>query len=228
MPTIEQVSAVPEGYLLLGEQQKLSFDPNNGGDTFSQFVSFNASRDGMALKFTHEHTAIGPSEYSVVVEALYDRVSVSRNRVSIVCSVDRLREDQSFIALDTSANDEFNAVVPYAFKITVDASVISGGKFTYSDRDMYILLQAYQAPPSPSRIDRDPAPIFPVHPANTATAVPDPGIYIVKPGDYLRGLATKFYGDQMKWPIIYKANKSVIGPNPDLLHPGQRLNIPAG
>jgi nucleoid-associated protein YgaU len=50
--------------------------------------------------------------------------------------------------------------------------------------------------------------------------------YIVQPGDSLSLIAMKAYGDVTKWQWIYDYNKEVIGDNPDLLQPGQRLFIP--
>jgi LysM repeat protein len=52
-------------------------------------------------------------------------------------------------------------------------------------------------------------------------------IYVVKPGDNLSKLARTFYGDERLWKKIYEANKAIIGGNPNLIHPGQRLVIPA-
>ncbi|HEY6402135.1 MAG TPA: LysM peptidoglycan-binding domain-containing protein [Blastocatellia bacterium] len=49
---------------------------------------------------------------------------------------------------------------------------------------------------------------------------------MVKPGDYLSKIAGAYYGNPQLWPRIYNANKAVIGPNPDLIHPGQVLTIP--
>jgi len=51
--------------------------------------------------------------------------------------------------------------------------------------------------------------------------------YIVKKGDSLWMIAKykDIYGDDFLWPIIYKANKGQIK-NPNLIYPGQKLNIP--
>lgn len=46
--------------------------------------------------------------------------------------------------------------------------------------------------------------------------------YIVQKGDTLTSIAGK-YGTT--WQVIYAANKKVIGDNPDLIYPGQRLLI---
>jgi hypothetical protein len=53
----------------------------------------------------------------------------------------------------------------------------------------------------------------------------DPWWY-VRPGDTLTGLAERFYGNGNRWPDIYAANKDSIGPDPDLIFPGQVLRIP--
>lgn len=49
--------------------------------------------------------------------------------------------------------------------------------------------------------------------------------YTVKPGDSLSKIAKHFYGDPMKYTVIFEANKDQIK-NPDLIHPGQELIIP--
>ncbi|MBC5774191.1 LysM peptidoglycan-binding domain-containing protein [Pontibacter sp. KCTC 32443] len=51
-------------------------------------------------------------------------------------------------------------------------------------------------------------------------------VYTVQSGDSLSKIAKKHYGNANAWTKIYNANKSTIGENPDLIRPGQRLNIP--
>ena len=50
--------------------------------------------------------------------------------------------------------------------------------------------------------------------------------YTVVRGDSLWKIASKYYGSGTKWPTIYNANKGVIGGNPNLIKPGQKLVIP--
>lgn len=57
---------------------------------------------------------------------------------------------------------------------------------------------------------------------------PAPGSYTVGKGDCLWKIAKQFYGNGAKWQLIYEANKSVIGGNPNLIYPGQVLTVPAG
>jgi LysM repeat protein len=53
-------------------------------------------------------------------------------------------------------------------------------------------------------------------------------IHIVKTGDWLSKIAQTYYGDINKWKTIYEVpeNKATIGPNPNLIKPGQQLIIP--
>ncbi len=51
-------------------------------------------------------------------------------------------------------------------------------------------------------------------------------IHIVQSGDWLSKIALKYYGDAMKYDVIHKANLKIIGPNPDIIKPGQKLVIP--
>lgn len=54
---------------------------------------------------------------------------------------------------------------------------------------------------------------------------PPPQIYIVKPGDTLRGIAARFLGDARHWRIIFEANRDKIS-DPNLIRPGMQLVIP--
>lgn len=58
------------------------------------------------------------------------------------------------------------------------------------------------------------------------TPVPAVRTYTVAKGDSLSKIAKAHYGRLDKWRLIYEANKAVIGPNPDLIKPGQVLTIP--
>ncbi len=49
--------------------------------------------------------------------------------------------------------------------------------------------------------------------------------YKVKSGDSLSKIAKEFYGDPMKYPEIFEANKPMLE-DPDKIYPGQVLRIP--
>ena len=51
-----------------------------------------------------------------------------------------------------------------------------------------------------------------------------PRSYTVRPGDTLSGIASGL--GMSDWRPLYEANRSVIGPDPDLIRPGQVLTVP--
>lgn len=52
-----------------------------------------------------------------------------------------------------------------------------------------------------------------------------PQFYTIQRGDSLSLIAKRQYGDAMKYPIIFEANREVIK-DPDLIYPGQQIRIP--
>ena len=57
------------------------------------------------------------------------------------------------------------------------------------------------------------------------TPAPEADFYEVKSGDSLSKIAKQFYGDPMKYPDIFEANKPMLK-DPDKIYPGQKLRIP--
>ncbi len=55
---------------------------------------------------------------------------------------------------------------------------------------------------------------------------PQAQFHTVVSGDSLSKIAKKYYGDAMKYPVIFEANKPMLK-SPDLIYPGQVLRIPA-
>ncbi|HIP47648.1 MAG TPA: peptidoglycan-binding protein LysM [Lutibacter sp.] len=55
---------------------------------------------------------------------------------------------------------------------------------------------------------------------------PQAKFHTVVSGDSLSKIAKEVYGDAMKYPIIFEANKPMLK-SPDLIYPGQVLRIPA-
>lgn len=50
--------------------------------------------------------------------------------------------------------------------------------------------------------------------------------HTVQKGDSLSDIAKKYYGDPNKYNLIYEANKTIIGNNPNIINVGQELVIP--
>lgn len=106
-----------------------------------------------------------------------------------------------------------------------------------------VALLKYGAPPemlpqlpadAPVTPTAAPAPAPPVSvpgPVYTAAAPPAPApapqhvYYVVKPGDSLSRIAARYPQSWITWQSIYNNNRSLIGGNPGLIHPGQNLLI---
>jgi nucleoid-associated protein YgaU len=54
---------------------------------------------------------------------------------------------------------------------------------------------------------------------------PESQWHVVVSGDNLSKIAKKFYGDANKYPLVFEANKPMLG-HPDKIYPGQMLRIP--
>jgi nucleoid-associated protein YgaU len=54
---------------------------------------------------------------------------------------------------------------------------------------------------------------------------PPSTFYTVESGDSLSKIAKEVYGDAMKYPVIFEANKPMLK-DPDKIYPGQVLRIP--
>src|ERR1700689_567851 len=71
-----------------------------------------------------------------------------------------------------------------------------------------------------------------IHPAATLAAIEihregaarPPAELVGRRGDARRGIAPRY---RVEWPGVYEANRAVIGENPNLLNPGERLRIPS-
>jgi nucleoid-associated protein YgaU len=61
---------------------------------------------------------------------------------------------------------------------------------------------------------------------SVATPAPEATYHTVVKGDTLSKIAQTVYGDMMKYPIIFEANKPMLS-HPDKIYPGQVLRIPA-
>ena len=59
----------------------------------------------------------------------------------------------------------------------------------------------------------------------TAIQEPEAQFHTVVRGDSLSKIAKKYYGNAMKYPVIFEANKPMLS-DPDKIYPGQVLRIP--
>ena len=60
---------------------------------------------------------------------------------------------------------------------------------------------------------------------DVAAPEPEAVLHTVQPGDSLSKIAKDHYGDAMKYPVIFEANRPMLK-DPDKIYPGQVLRIP--
>ncbi len=60
---------------------------------------------------------------------------------------------------------------------------------------------------------------------SVVTPAPEATFYEVKSGDSLSKIAKAHYGDAMKYPVIFEANKPMLS-DPNKIYPGQVLRLP--
>ena len=97
-----------------------------------------------------------------------------------------------------------------------DSSILAG--LSLPDRSV----ATSQVHHRPAPAERDP------RPASTRPA-PQPRVHVVRPGESLWSIAEATSGSgglDQHWRAIWAANHDVIGDDPDLILPGQRLRLP--
>ena len=61
--------------------------------------------------------------------------------------------------------------------------------------------------------------------SDTLTAPAAAEFYTIKSGDSLSKIAKQYYGDAMKYTMLFEANREVIK-HPDKIYPGQQIRVP--
>jgi len=125
--------------------------------------------------------------------------------------------------LDSQKADELLAAVnSHGLKIDSlyvavegDLATISGSTYEHSEREKAILVVGNVE--GIAQVDDQ---------ISVLAKEPETKFYEVKSGDSLSKIAKVMYGDAMKYPVIFEANKPMLK-SPDLIYPGQMLRIPA-
>ncbi len=111
---------------------------------------------------------------------------------------------------------EFN-VADLNVKVDGDTAVVTGEAESQSVREKVILVVGNTE--GIATVD-DQMTVAPV-----AEEEPVAQFHTVVRGDTLSKIAKKFYGNAMKYPVIFEANKPMLT-HPDKIYPGQVLRIP--
>ena len=110
-----------------------------------------------------------------------------------------------------------NGVVVEGLKVEVngDTAVLHGSVASQADREKAILIAGNTR--GIARVDDQ---------ISVETPEAEAVFYTVKRGDTLSKIAKAHYGDAMKYPAIFEANRPMLS-DPDKIYPGQVLRIPA-
>jgi nucleoid-associated protein YgaU len=79
--------------------------------------------------------------------------------------------------------------------------------------------------PSVTREQLEQAGVKKTEPAPAPVVDEGTRFYVIEKGDTLFGIAKAFYGNGMKYPQLFEANREVID-DPDKIYPGQKIRIP--
>lgn len=111
-------------------------------------------------------------------------------------------------------NDLGLEVTDLGVAITDDVAAVGGTAASQEIREKVILVVGNSAGISQVQDDMD-----------VDDPTPPAIFHTVERGDSLSKIAKKVYGDAMKYPVIFEANKPMLT-HPDKIYPGQVLRIP--
>lgn len=133
--------------------------------------------------------------------------------------IEKWRDTRKNIRLIVSGTDISIPVFVEGFDVTSERAGHIGDVF------FSIALTEYRAP-IVRKLEKKAA-VVKVASTTRPTAQKAPAkTYVVKKGDSLWAIAKLTYGNGADYPKIYAANKAVIGKNPNLIYPGQKLVLP--
>jgi nucleoid-associated protein YgaU len=98
--------------------------------------------------------------------------------------------------------------------VNADSITVSGTSPTQADREKLVLVLGNTR--GISRVDDQ---------LDVETPEPESVFHTVEKGDSLSKIAKAHYGDAMKYPVIFEANRPMLE-DPDKIYPGQVLRIP--
>jgi len=121
---------------------------------------------------------------------------------------------QKAAALTTAVNGLGIEIDGLAITVDGDVATVAGTASSQADREKVILVVGNTL--GIGRVDD-----------RLVVSVPEPEAvyYTVVRGDTLSKIAKAHYGNAMKYPVIFEANRPMLE-NPDKIYPGQMLRIP--
>jgi nucleoid-associated protein YgaU len=101
-----------------------------------------------------------------------------------------------------------------SIKVVDDVATVSGKVGSQADREKIVLAVGNTS--GIGRVDDS---------MEVGSSEPEATYYTVQSGDTLSKIAKEYYGNAMKYPEIFEANKPLLS-DPDKIYPGQVLRLP--
>ena len=213
------ITSVPHGFKPLASQ-RAGAGSNEKTNNTRQNLSVFASVDGLAVQIENPLTPLGQMIDLKVSHFVLDAPGSRFGHDRTIVKKEKFAQGDTVMFLDTSHVDEQKKVTNYFYQFDLE---VSNGMEVFGN-DLAVTCNLFAAP-IPVRKKETPHAKL-VIPHRTKIVTDTEIIHVVKPNEFLRKIATKHYGDAGKWKVIYEANKAIIGTNPNLIYPGQRLKIP--
>ncbi len=136
-------------------------------------------------------------------------------------------EAQLAIDLETEIRNSNLAIDDLYVEVSGDTVILRGSSTSLEDKEKAILICGNVT--GIAEVDDQVELIASVeeNPAdeNNSRSLTESTFHTVVSGDSLSKIAKKYYGNAMKYPVIFEANRPMLK-SPDLIYPGQVLRIP--
>ena len=157
----------------------------------------------------------GASEQQKAEKAAAEAKASAEAEANYRAVLEQLNADTSAKLTNVVADMGFSTDdLQISFDASQNRATVAGTVPTQSDREKIILLVGNNG--GVSQVDDQ---------LTVKAPEPEATYYTVVKGDTLSKIAKAEYGDPMKYPVIFEANRPMLK-DPDLIYPGQVLRIP--
>jgi len=140
--------------------------------------------------------------------------TAAANQAKAAEAARQLAERRRAAALANEVSSLGLEVTDLAIKVVADTATVSGMAATQAEREKIVL--AIGNVHGIRQVEDN---------LEVAVAAPEATFHTVERGDTLSKIAKQHYGNAMKYPVIFEANKPMLS-DPDKIYPGQVLRIP--
>jgi nucleoid-associated protein YgaU len=182
-------------------------------------------KEAAATRAKAETKAASDERAAEIAKRIKDRKEAAAANSAKAERAEKLAESKKSSALEHYIRDLGIEVQDLDVRYDNGLATVSGQVADQATLEKIVLAVGNSA--EVERVDEDLQIVAPAAaPAAAAPAEPESQLHVVVRGDTLSGIAKTYYGDAMKYPVIFEANKPMLS-DPDKIYPGQVLRIPA-